>query len=115
MRRAGALLPVTPRASANPWRAVAHSELATNARGQDYWLVTLECGHRKSCYLPNLQLLPALVRMRGPKPKSRLAPRRCRCLICGALAQIGEMPPPTATNDTSNCDASLPDQRVTND
>jgi len=67
----------------NPWREVVHIDLRTNSRGRDCYWLTLECGHHKYASIPGLTMLPELIRMRGPKVRSREAPRKCRCMICG--------------------------------
>lgn len=72
----------------NPWREVVHIEMRTNRRGRDgYWL-TLECGHHKYASIPGLTMLPEIIRINGPRPRKREAPRRCRCLLCGASASL---------------------------
>ena len=68
-----------------PWRTVEHSELRISRRGREQWALTLECGHHDVRTLPVLVLLPAMVRMRERPAKSRLAPRRVRCQLCGYL------------------------------
>ena len=71
---------------ASPWREVVHIEMQVNSHGRDCYWLTLECGHHKYASIPGITMIPELIRMRGPKRRSREAPRRCRCHVCGALA-----------------------------
>jgi len=62
---------------AGDWKDVVHIEERTGPRGGAYWLLTLECGHRKTVprHPGYAYRLPVAC---------RFAPKRVRCLHCGA-------------------------------
>ena len=68
----------------SPWREVVHIEMQTNSKGRDCYWLTLECGHHKYASIPGITMLPPMVRVDGPRPRTRTAPHKCRCLLCGA-------------------------------
>lgn len=73
-----------------PWRAVVHIEDGKpGPRGGAAWWLTLECGHGAVRMKPSQRPSRATQRMFRPL---RFAPKRVRCLTCGAA----EPSPPAA-------------------
>lgn len=69
----------TRRISRGPLREVIHIESSGTKRGGIKWTLQLECGHLACRYARNPLYM-------GVKPMA-FAPKKCRCLACGILAE----------------------------
>jgi hypothetical protein len=57
-----------------PWRNVEHIDYLTGSRGGEAWWLTLDCGHHVA--RPVRPMNFTLAR------RGKMAPHRCRCLLC---------------------------------